>query len=238
MGVVAGGTPRPTACVLSPLQRRLASLVVEVPEADGFAIAGGAALILQGQLQRVTTDLDYFATSPQAVDALLPALEAKFEANGLTVERRQVASGFARLTVYDGPDSCQIDLGYDFRLRDPTPTPLGPVLSLEELAADKVLAVHGRAEGRDYADLYVLTKLFGMERPLEWAAQKDPGFSPAVFAERLGRVAGIPRKDLALSDAERTVMVRDLSGWSQRLLALEIPPPGHRRGVDPPGLHL
>lgn len=93
--------------MLSALQRRLAALVTEIPEAQDFVIAGGAALILQGQAQRVTTDLDYFARSPHAVDDLLPVVEARFSADGLSVERRQVTSGFARLAVSDGAENCQ-----------------------------------------------------------------------------------------------------------------------------------
>lgn len=224
--------------MLSALQRRLAALVTEIPEAQDFVIAGGAALILQGQAQRVTTDLDYFARSPHAVDDLLPVVEARFSADGLSVERRQVTSGFARLAVSDGAENCQVDLGYDFRLRDPTLTPLGAVLSLEELAADKVLAVHGRAEARDYVDLHVLMKQFGTERPLQWALEKDPGFSTEIFAERLGRVDAMSRADFDITDIDLAVLRHDLSEWSRSLLGLELDTRTRRRerGVEPPGL--
>jgi hypothetical protein len=38
--------------VLTPLQQRLLDIVGRLPEADGFALAGGAALILRGTVAR------------------------------------------------------------------------------------------------------------------------------------------------------------------------------------------
>ena len=172
--------------MLSEFQEHLASIVRQIPEADGFVLAGGAALIIHGRAERITRDLDFFARSPLEVDALLPALKAALLTSGYSVERRQVGTGFARLEITDGEDVSRIDLGYDFRLMPAEQSPLGPVLCEEELAADKVLAIHGRSEARDYLDLHDLVEKFGHVRPLEWATQKDPGFSRAVFAERLG----------------------------------------------------
>ncbi|GAC1362228.1 MAG: hypothetical protein NVSMB4_19480 [Acidimicrobiales bacterium] len=139
--------------MLTEFQQELAAIVRDLAEAGDFALAGGAALALQGVPDRVTNDLDYFATAPPAVDRLLPVLEEALRAAGLAVERRQVAPGFARLEASRGPDVCEIDLGYDFRLRPATMTPLGAVLTAEELAADKTLAVCGRGLARDYVDV-------------------------------------------------------------------------------------
>jgi hypothetical protein len=227
--------------VLSALQQRLTGVIAELPEAESFALAGGAALILQGFPGRVTADLDYFATSAAAVDALLPVLEAALAARGLQAERLQVASGFARLEVSDGAEVCQIDLGYDYRLRAPDHTPLGPVLSAEELGADKTLAVHGRALARDYVDLHGLKKRFGADQLLGWAAEKDPGFSLAVFAQRLDQIDRLPRGDFSMSDDAYAAMRLDLSDWSRQLrVDLRMDSPAFKRdhGVEPPGIDL
>ena len=47
-----------------------------LPAADDFALAGGAALIVHGLVDRSTRDLDYFATASDAVAGVVPALEA------------------------------------------------------------------------------------------------------------------------------------------------------------------
>jgi hypothetical protein len=93
--------------LLTPIQERIAEVVRTLPEAEPFALAGGAALILQGRTSRVTEDLDFFARSPAEVDALLPRLE-------------------------------------DALVMPAENSPLGPIPSGKELAADKVPAVQAK----------------------------------------------------------------------------------------------
>lgn len=47
--------------MLTDLQQAVAKLLAGLPEADGFAMAGGAALIVRGDVDRLTRDLDFFA---------------------------------------------------------------------------------------------------------------------------------------------------------------------------------
>jgi hypothetical protein len=79
--------------VLSRLQRRVAEIIAGLEEAEGFALAGGAALIARGEIERPTRDLDFFGLSTEAVDRLLPAVERALDAAGLAVERVQVNPG-------------------------------------------------------------------------------------------------------------------------------------------------
>jgi len=154
----------------------------------------------------------------------------------MTVERRQVAPGFARLEASEGDDVCEIDLGYDYRLHMPEPSPLGPVLTPEELAADKTLAVHGRALARDYVDVRALMERFGGDRLLEWAAQKDPGFSREAFIYRLEQIERLPREDFAVDDAELAALKNDSAVWRDELVARERETTGldRTRDMEPP----
>lgn len=140
--------------MLSPLQQRVVNIVHGLPQAEGFALAGGAALIVLGTVSRPTNDLDFFAQEPEEVDRLLPLLEEVLRRQGLTVERVQVGAGFARVVVADKGDRTLVDLSYDTRLLPTVQTTTGAVLSQDELAADKTLAVFGRAEARDFTDLH------------------------------------------------------------------------------------
>ncbi len=63
--------------MLTPLQRRILDLIRELPEAEGFVLAGGAALIVRELVRRGTHDLDYFATREEAVHWLAPALDRR-----------------------------------------------------------------------------------------------------------------------------------------------------------------
>ena len=82
-------------------------------------------------MARPTADLDYFATSADEVDRLLPALEARLGREGLQSERVQVGPGFARLIVSDGEDATRVDLAWDTRRWAPDQTDEGAVLSEE-----------------------------------------------------------------------------------------------------------
>ncbi|MHB1516681.1 MAG: hypothetical protein ACYCVN_09935 [Acidimicrobiales bacterium] len=75
-------------------------------------------------------------------------------------------------------DRTEVDLGSDARLFPVDEVPGFPLLTTEELAVDKVLAVFGRAEASDFVDLVAIEDRFGLDRLLEVAAGKDHGFHP------------------------------------------------------------
>lgn len=202
--------------MLSDLQSRIARIVAGLPEADGFALAGGGALILRGAVDRRTRDLDYFATSPDEVDALVPALEGALVENGLQVSRVQVATGFARLLVDGDGDQTLVDLAADARLLPPEPSAYGKILSGEELAADKVLAIFGRAEPRDFIDLAALEPTWGLEHLCALAAAKDLGFDPKVFAQMLGRFDRLSRDEFEVDDDAYERLRADVGIWTTR----------------------
>ena len=173
--------------MLSLLQRRVARIVAELPEAEGFALAGGAALVIAQVVDRETRDLDFFGATADRVDRLVPALEHALRLDGLDVSRKRTNRGFAHFTISDNTGGLtELDLGVDARIREAESGPLGPMLALEELAADKTLALFGRAQARDFIDVAALADRFGFDQLCEPAAEKDPGFSPAVLLDMLG----------------------------------------------------
>jgi hypothetical protein len=215
--------------LLSPLQEQVAEIVSSLEEAHDFALAGGAALIARGDVQRQTRDLDFFGLTGEAVDRLLPAAERALQAAGLEVERIQVNPGFARLIVGRGEERTELDLAADARLFPVEPALPAPMLAGEELAADKLLALFGRAEARDFVDLLALEPRYGLERLCRLAAEKDRGFAPAVFAEMLGRFGRLRRDEFELDDARYERLAREVDRWRERALELAR---GRERGSD------
>ncbi len=88
-----------------------------------------------------------------------------------------------------------VDLGRDYMEWPGTTTSLGPTLSPRELAAGKVLALFGRVQTRDLADVAALVEHFPLEDMLADAKVKDPGFSRPIMAEMIRRVIAIPDGD-------------------------------------------
>ena len=65
--------------VLTQLQRRVWRALAALPEADTFALAGGAAMITLGLVERETTDLDLFGTRPEHLERLGTVVDDTYE---------------------------------------------------------------------------------------------------------------------------------------------------------------
>jgi hypothetical protein len=202
--------------VLTPLQEQVASIIAGLAEAENFALAGGAALIARGDIQRQTRDLDFFGLTPDDVDRLVPAVDRALQEAGLVVRRVQVSPGFARLIVERGDERTELDLGADARLFPAESGQPAPMLSGEELAVDKVLAVFGRAEARDFVDLAAIEPRYGLDRLFELAAEKDHGFTPEMFAEMAGRFSRLRPDEFGLDPPHYQQLERKVLEWQER----------------------
>jgi len=226
---------------LSRLQAHVARTVAELPEAEGFALAGGGALVVLGIVERPTEDLDYFATAPEAVDRLGPALRRALVEQGLTVQTRRSVPGFTQFRVSDGVDATALDLSWDTRLNPTQSTEVGPALATDDLAADKTLALFGRAEARDFVDVYHLRAGYSRADLMRLAGEKDRGFSADRFTEAIERIDRYERRDFPINDASYSELRREFEDW-RRFLTIEQPPEREirprRADREPPGLDL
>jgi Nucleotidyl transferase AbiEii toxin, Type IV TA system len=138
-------------------------------------------------------------------------------AAGLTVRRERSSHGFARLTVVAGDDATELDLAADARIRPVDPGPLGPMLSAEELGADKLLALFDRAQARDFVDVAALVDRFGLDRLCELASEKDAGLSRSVLVEMLGSFDRFRPDEFGMSMSAYGELARAVEQWRQRL---------------------
>ena len=115
-------------------------------------------------------------------DALAVALRA--EGAQVRVDRR--GPGFTRLavTVTDGR-SVVVEIAHDARIRESVQLSFGRVLHPDEVAADKTLALFGRAAARDLVDVAALLERCTLEQLCELAAERTPvstaGSSPTPW---------------------------------------------------------
>lgn len=206
--------------MLSPLQEQVAGIIAGLEEAEDFVLAGGGALIARGDVHRQTRDLDFFGLTAAAVDRLVPAVDRALREAGFVVHHLQENPGFARLVVESADDRTAVDLAADARLFPAEPRRLAPMLSGEELAVDKVLALFGRAEARDFVDLMAVESRYGLDRLCELAVEKDRGFTPALFAEMLGRFGRLRREEFEIDDTRYEQLSRELERWRERAIEL------------------
>ena len=95
--------------MLTPLQARICRLVDSLPDAEGAVLAGGGALIVQGIVDRVTTDLDFFSPDVESVRSTALTVRTALESAGLRVEVDRAGAFFVRLHVDDGSEQVPVD---------------------------------------------------------------------------------------------------------------------------------
>lgn len=204
--------------MLSRLQELILRLVSALPEARGFALAGGAAIISRGIVDRTTADLDLFGATGPDVQQLADALTTVLRSEGLVVVPIIDQPGFVRLAVDRGPESTTIDLGTDARVHPAEDTVRGQVLSVDELAADKLLAVFGRAQARDFIDAMALAeRVGGLDEMCRLAAQKDGGFNKAVLVEMVESFDRLPADEFELSEQGYAELRQAVQAWLAQL---------------------
>jgi hypothetical protein len=219
--------------VLSALQELVARIVAVLPEAEQFALAGGAALVVAHVVDRQRRDLDYFGRSAEDVDVLAEVVEAALVSARLGVVWERVSRGFARWSVGDVDDTTEVDLAAEARIRPVESGPYGPTLSLEELAADKLLALFDRAQARDFVDVDALVDRFGLNRLCVLAAEKDRGFSRYALGEALGTFGRFGAGDLGVDETERQRLAANVAQWRPSLLGLKRRRTGGRSAASP-----
>lgn len=95
------------------------------------------------------------------------------------------------------------------------------MLGAEELAVDKVLAIFGRAEARDFVDLAALEPRFGLIHLCELAEMKDTGFSRSVLVEMLDRFDRLDRDEFDVNDRRFAATVDSVQRWQALLTATQ-----------------
>ena len=134
---------------LSPLQDLITRTALHLPEARTLALAGGAAMIVHGFVSRLTHDVDLFTEVDDREAVLVAAvLRTSLEQRGLatvSADRPPLDHRFVAVDPATG-EECLVEVFADGgRLRQRVTLDVGAVLHPDDLAADKVLALWGRA---------------------------------------------------------------------------------------------
>ena len=207
-------------------QRAAAALILGAIGEDAFALAGSGAIREHGVILRATQDIDLF-TNDTGIERFAAAVQRAvgvLTGHGYQVVPARSAEQFARLavTAVDGYQF-EVDLGVDWRARDPVRLEVGPVLALEDAVANKIGALYSRAAARDYLDVDAIRRsgLFSDTQLLGLAVEHDPGFDPVIFAEQLGHVAGLRRGTLAeygVTPEQLQALQERLQTWRAQIL--------------------
>ncbi len=210
---------------LTPFQARLARLLATNRTEDSY-LAGGAALHIEPNSKRFSNDLDYFHDSVERVAEAFEQDRRLLETNGYTVTVDMTLPGYIRATVRRDQETTKVEWAHDSSWRF-LPTILdervGYLLHPIDLAVNKVLALAGRDEPRDFLDtLHVHHETLPLGALCWAAAGKDPGFTPLSLLELLRRRGKVRPEDFSKLHLATPVDLSAMKGdWHCALEAAE-----------------
>ena len=175
---------------LTPYQEEVARLLSANRSFDSY-LAGGAAIHLEPHTRRYSNDLDYFHDSVERVATAFTDDERRLGETGHELAVEVLLPGYVRATVARGAARTKVEWAHDSAWRF-MPTirsdVVGFTLHPVDLAINKLLALVGRDEPRDFLDIIELHLRTLPLGALCWAAAgKDPGFTPFLLLELLRR---------------------------------------------------
>ena len=181
--------------LLTPLQKTFISLFAHLEDMNQFYLTGGTALAEYYLGHRLSLDLDFFS----GVDGLvLPTsyqIEKQGQGQNLNIPVICRFSTYVEFLISSDQSSLKVDLALDspFRFEPPVFSTDGiQINDYQDLRVDKLLAYYGRAEPRDAIDLYFILQDEPVDRLLQQAQQKDPGFDLYWFSIALIQVLIFP----------------------------------------------
>jgi hypothetical protein len=187
---------------LTALQRRLCRLVAaNRTDAGESYVAGGAALNELIASARISRDPDLFHDTDEAVAVSWDADRRLIEQEGFQVRVVRERPSYVEAEIGADGDTVRMEWARDSAYRF---FPLvrhdefGLVLHAFDLATNKVLALVGRLEVRDWVDVIQCAERLQPLGYLAWAASgKDPGFSPAAILEHAARSSHYAAEEVA-----------------------------------------
>lgn len=209
----------PERSALTGIQIAVARIFFDLDASRGYLVAGGAALLASDLIVRPTEDLDLFASSPiSSVAEARDAFTQELRQRRYDVVVLQDSPTFCRMELENGDEALLVDLAIDSPPSSrPTVTLLGPTLAPLELAGRKLLALFGRAEARDFADVFLLAQRYGSNALLEQAAALDAGFDTNVLAQMMGTIGRFGDGEIPLSASDLPHAKEFFRAWAAEL---------------------
>lgn len=153
-----------------------------------FYLTGGTALSEYFLHHRYSDDLDFFShdIDIKPFQSLIKSVGRKL---GKKIQEVTTAPSFIRFVI---GDDLKIDVVGDVGFRVGTPELVDGIMidSLKNMAVNKVGAILGRLDAKDYVDLYFLITehSFDIFELLELGSKKDGGLEPFIWSTTIADV--------------------------------------------------
>ncbi|MBI4370332.1 MAG: nucleotidyl transferase AbiEii/AbiGii toxin family protein [Elusimicrobia bacterium] len=193
--------------ILTDIQRKLlGALFADSWFRRHFYLTGGTALAAFHLFHRYSDDLDFFSHGVDfaPVRSLMASAAKQL---GLDAESLRTSPGFLRFQI---GSELKVDIVGDVEFRVGAPELAGQFMvdNIKNIAVNKVCAILGRLDAKDYIDLYMILKPGTLDifELLALGRKKDAGLDPFVWASLIAdvkqlaimprMVMTVPRSDL------------------------------------------
>lgn len=180
--------------ILLPHQVTILQFFFASPFAKPFFLTGGTCLSAFYLAHRESQDLDFFSLSPFDDLTLRTTMQEIADKTNATLNIQARSQKYSEIYLENTKDGWRqkIDIVQEqpVHFGEITRIDTIPVDSLINITTNKILAVYGRLEPKDYVDLYVIftnTKL-SFDEMFEKAKEKDTGLSELYFANVIADV--------------------------------------------------
>jgi hypothetical protein len=193
---------------LTSLQRSICSLLIPVRLKNESYVAGGVALNRLLEAPRLSRDIDLFHDTVEALAATISQDKKLLLSSGFSLQFIREAPTFSEAVVSKGMDSTLIQWVHDSAFRFfplCEHQELGLTLHPFDLATNKILAMAGRLEPRDWIDVIQCNDKLQPLGYLVWAAcGKDPGYNPISLLQEMQRSSRYSQAEIDILDFEGT----------------------------------
>jgi hypothetical protein len=188
--------------ILTPFQKQILIAVGHSPLKQTFYLTGGTALAAYYLQHRYSEDLDFFTDSQEAVSGVTAILSDIAHELGATAEFTRTFSTFVECFLGNSPgERVKLDFAFDspFRLQ---PTREDAQFGIQvdnviDIACNKLSALFGRFESKDYVDVYFICQdIMPFPELFAKAQQKHVGLTNywlAVAMKNIEKAHTLPR---------------------------------------------
>jgi predicted nucleotidyltransferase component of viral defense system len=170
--------------ILTPLQSRILDYLFS--ENFPFFLTGGTALSAYYLYHRYSDDLDLFTLQDEVIGKILPTMELMSKKLNTEFNSVQTEPMFRRFFFTADNEKVVVDLVRDIDYQVNKNKPLfGKIRvdSFDDIVANKICAILGRQEAKDFVDLFFIAKKgYDPDKYVVLAKNKDAGINKATLA--------------------------------------------------------
>jgi hypothetical protein len=188
--------------ILTPFQKRILTAIGHSDLAPSFYLTGGTALAMYHLQHRYSEDLDFFADAREAMTGVTTIASEIARYLDAQIEFTRTFPTFVEtFLTSQASERVKIDFAFDTPLRlQPTTTDPAYGIRLDnitDMASNKLAALFGRSESKDFVDVYfICQELMPFAALYEQANQKHVGMTHywlALAMRNVMKVQFLPR---------------------------------------------